>query len=126
MFTYTICGLQYNSKPGYYKQMRTKHEKEKRYIFMMCNTSFSKKLNHIKHIRHEIQISILKSKLICSFKECNTIFTSFKAYQLHLNIRHMVDINNDTLNFEIFEGNNNVNSNLYIIKYLIINIILRN
>lgn len=49
---------------------------------------------------------------ICSFEECNKIFSSFKTYQLHLNIRYMVDINNDTLKFEIFEGNNNVNSNL--------------
>ncbi|KAF0724804.1 Uncharacterized protein FWK35_00031762 [Aphis craccivora] len=70
---------------------------------MKCNTSFSKKLNLIKHIRHEMQISTSKGKLICSFEECNKIFSSFKTYQLHLNIRHMVDINNDTLNFEIFE-----------------------
>jgi len=58
-------------------------------------------------------------------KDVIKIFSSFKSYQLHLNIRHMVDINNNTLNLKIFEGNNNVNSNLYIIKYLIINIILR-
>jgi len=33
----------------------------------------------------------------------------------------MVDIINETLNFEIFGGNNNVYSKLYMIKYLIIN-----
>jgi len=127
MFTCTPCGLQYNSKSGFYKHMRTKHEKEKKiYICNKCNTSFSKKLDLLKHIRHEIQINTLKSKLICSFEECNKIFSSFKTYQLYLNIRHMMDINNDTLNFEIFEGNNNVYNNLYIIKYLIINIILCN
>jgi len=70
-----------------------------------------------------MQINTLESKLICSFEECNKIFSSFKTYQLHLNIRHTVDINNDILNFEIFKGNDNVYSNLYIIKYLIINII---
>jgi hypothetical protein len=52
-----------------------------------------------------MQMNILKSKLICSFEECNN---SFKTYQLHLNIRHMVDIINNTLNFKIFEGNNNI------------------
>jgi len=68
-----------------------------------------------------MQNNTLKNKLICSFKECNKTFNTFKNYQLHLNITHMVDINNETLNFEIFEGNNNVYSKLYMIKYLIIN-----
>jgi len=89
--------------------MRTKHEKEKKiYICDKCNISFSKKIDLIKHLRHEMQINTSKSKLICSFEECNKTFSSFKTYQLHLNIRHMVDIINDTLNFKIFEGNNTI------------------
>jgi len=85
MFTCTTCGLQYNnSKSGFYKHTRTKQEKEKKiYTCDKCNTPFSKKLNLIKHIRHEMQITTSKSKLICSFEECYKIFSSFKTYQLH-------------------------------------------
>lgn len=69
---------------------------------------FQKKNDLIKHLRHKMQINTLNSKLICSFQECNKTFSLFKTYLLHLNIRHMVDTINDTLNFEIFEGNNNI------------------
>jgi len=88
--------------------INTKKEEKKAYICDKCNTSFSKKLDLIKHFRHEMQNNTLKNKLICSFKECNKTFSTFKTYQLHLNITHMVNIINETLNFEIFEGNNNV------------------
>lgn len=77
MFMCTKCGLQYNSKSGFYKHLRTKHEKEKKiYICDKCNIRFSKKLNLIKHNkRHKMQINTLKSKLICSFEEFNKIFS---------------------------------------------------
>ncbi|KAF0758384.1 Uncharacterized protein FWK35_00025280 [Aphis craccivora] len=96
MFTCITCGLQYNSKSGFYKHMRTTHEKEKRYIFVIN----------------------MKCKLV--LRRVNLFALSKNTYQLHLNIRHMVDINNDTLNFEIFEGNNNNlrNGNMRLKKYI--------
>lgn len=78
MFTFKICGLQYSSKSGYNKYVKTKQENRKNITMLLfinnnCNKLFTNKKNLTAHIKNKLKL-IKTYKYICSFKNYNEKF----------------------------------------------------
>lgn len=101
MFICKICGLQYNSKSGYNKHIRIKHEKKDKAIYTCnyCNKIFTNK----KHLKNEMQLP-KNYKYICSFENCNEQFKYISLYKNNFTVIHQIDIVNSSHNFSAIEG----------------------
>lgn len=105
MFICKVCELQYNSKSGYNKHIRTKHVKfeKKTYTCNNCDTLFYNKKLLINHLKNEMQLTQIY-KQICSFENCNKVFKTFKMYSNHLETIHKINIGRNKLHFNTIEG----------------------